>query len=49
MTDGMKDQPGDTGYLDSGLEIESSFVFHSVVDGQAVPLKPHFKIWKSFA
>jgi hypothetical protein len=49
MIDGMKDQPEDTGYPDSGLEIESSSASHSVVDGQAVSLKPHFKIWVSFA
>jgi hypothetical protein len=49
MLDGMKDQPGDTGWLDFGLEIESSSVFHSAVDGQAVSLKSHFKTWVSFA
>jgi hypothetical protein len=49
MIDGMKDQPGDTGYPDSGLEIESFSVSHSVVDGQVVSLKRHFKIWVSFA
>jgi hypothetical protein len=48
MIDGMKGQPGDTGYLDLGPEIESSFVFHSVEDGQVVSLKRHSNIWVSF-